>query len=82
VCTVSVIKVMVKLANIVAGVACSMLNKKDKTYSLRVSPPSVFCSTNAELVSPNLKIQSSYAQTTFGPIFLGIGFKKGLEAWI
>jgi len=77
-----VLAMVAELANIVAGVACSMLNKKDKTYSLRVSPPSVFCSTNTEIASPNLKIQASYAQTTFGPIFLGIGFKKGATSWI
>jgi DNA-binding NarL/FixJ family response regulator len=77
-----VLAMVAELANIVAGVACSMLNKKDKTYSLRVSPPSVFYSTNTEIISPNLKMQASYAQTTFGPIFLGIGFKKGAASWI
>jgi DNA-binding NarL/FixJ family response regulator len=77
-----VLAMVAELANIVAGIACSMLNKKDKTYSLRVSPPSVFSSTNTEITSPNLKLQASYAQTTFGPIFLGIGFKKGAMSWI
>jgi len=77
-----VLAMVAELANIVAGIACSMLNKKDKVYSLRVSPPSVFCSTNSEIVSPNLKIRASYAQTTFGPIFLGVGFKKGATLWI
>lgn len=77
-----VLAMVAELANIVAGIACSMLNKKDKTYGLRVSPPSVFCSTDSEITSPNLKIQASYAQTTFGPIFLGIGFKKGSTLWI
>lgn len=77
-----VLAMVAELANIVAGIACSMLNKKDKTYSLRVSPPSVFFSTSSEITSPNLKIQAVYAQTTFGPIFLGIGFKKGSKLWI
>lgn len=77
-----VLAMVAELANIVAGIACSMLNKKDKAYSLRVSPPSVFCSTNTEIASPNLKIQASYAQTTFGPIFLGVGFQKGIKSWI
>ncbi|MDR3587629.1 MAG: response regulator [Desulfosporosinus sp.] len=77
-----VLAMVAELANIVAGVACSMLNKMDKRYSLRVSPPSVFCSTDSELTSPSLKIQATYAQTTFGAIFLGIGFKKGSKLWI
>ncbi len=77
-----VLAMVAELANIVAGIACSMLNKKDKTYNLRVSPPSVFYSTNSEIASRNLKIQASYAQTTLGPIFLGIGFKKGTMLWI
>ena len=77
-----VLAMVAELANIVAGVACSMLNKRDKAYSLRVSPPSVFCSSNSEIASPNLKMRASYAQTTFGPIFLGVGFKKGTTLWI
>ncbi|WP_243454411.1 response regulator [Desulfosporosinus fructosivorans] len=77
-----VLAMVAELSNIVAGIACSILNKKDKAYSLRVSPPSVFYSTETEITSPNLKINASYAQTTFGPIFLGIGFKKGATSWI
>lgn len=77
-----VLAMVAELANIVAGIACSMLNKKDKAYGLRVSPPSVFSSTNSEIASPNLKIRATYAQTTFGPIFLGVGFKKGSTLWI
>lgn len=77
-----VLAMVAELANIVAGVACSLLNKKDKSYSLRVSPPSVFCSNDSEIASPNLKIHGSYAQTSFGPVFLGIGFKKGAPIWI
>jgi len=77
-----VLAMVAELANIVAGVACSMLNKRDKAYSLRVSPPSVFYSSSSEIASPNLKIRASYAQTTFGPIFLGVGFKEGTTLWI
>ncbi|AFM39671.1 response regulator containing a CheY-like receiver domain and an HTH DNA-binding domain [Desulfosporosinus acidiphilus SJ4] len=77
-----VIAMVAELANIIAGVACSMLNKKDKTFGLRVSPPSVFFNSSSEIASPNLKMQSSLAQTSFGPILLGIGFKKGAASWI
>lgn len=77
-----VLAMVAELANIVAGAACSMFNKMDKAYSLRVSPPSVFCSSDSEITSPNLKMQAFYAQTTFGPIYVAIGFKKGLASWI
>jgi len=71
-----------ELANIVAGVACSMLNKLDKTYSLRVAPPSVFSSSSAEIASPSLNIHSYCVETGFGCIFFGIGFKKGSTLWM
>jgi DNA-binding NarL/FixJ family response regulator len=77
-----VMTMVAELANIIAGVACSMLNKQEKTLSLRVSPPSVFASKSVKFTSPNLKIRSSFAETDFGPIFLGIGFKKGLVKWM
>ena len=71
-----------ELANIIAGIACSMLNKKDKAYALRVSPPSLFHGNTAEIVSPSVKIQKSLAQTDYGSIFLGVGFKKGSVLWM
>jgi DNA-binding NarL/FixJ family response regulator len=77
-----VLAMVAELSNIIAGVACSMLNKKDKSFGLRVSPPSVFFNTSSEIASPNLKIKASYAKTNFGSILLGIGFKKGAALWI
>jgi DNA-binding NarL/FixJ family response regulator len=71
-----------ELANIIAGIACSMLNKKDKSYALRVSPPSIFHGNNSEIVSPNVKIQHSLAETDLGSIYLGVGFKKGATLWM
>jgi CheY-specific phosphatase CheX len=72
-----------ELANIVAGVACSMLNRQDKTYGLRVAPPTVFSSnSSAELASPSLNIHSYFVETDFGRILFGIGFKKGTTLWM
>jgi DNA-binding NarL/FixJ family response regulator len=76
------LSMVAELINVIAGVACSMLNKHDKTYKLRVSPPSVFSSNSAEIASPGLKIYSSYVETGFGRIFFSIGFKKGSELWM
>jgi DNA-binding NarL/FixJ family response regulator len=77
-----VLAMVAELANIVAGVACSMLNKQDKTFGLRVSPPSIFSGNSAEIATPNLNITGSHAETGFGRIFIGIGFKKGLVLWM
>jgi CheY-specific phosphatase CheX len=77
-----VLAMVAEFANIIAGVACSMLNKMDKGFSLRVSPPSLFYGAPAEIISPNMELRSVYAETDFGKIFLGIGFKKGSVLWM
>ena len=77
-----VLAMVSELANIVAGIACSMLNKKDKAFALRVSPPSLFHGNTAEIVSPSVKIHKSIAETDYGSIFLGVGFKKGSVLWM
>ena len=77
-----VIAMVAELANIIAGIACSMINKKEKSYSLRVSPPSMFHGNTAEIVSPSVKLQRCLAETDFGDIFLGVGFKKGAILWM
>lgn len=70
-----------ELGNIVAGAACSMLNKQNKSYGLRVSPPSLFSGETAQVASPSLELQGCYAETEFGRIFLGVGFKRGSVLW-
>lgn len=77
-----VLAMVAELANIIAGIACSMLNKKDKAFALRVSPPSLFHGNTAEIISPSVKIQRSLADTDYGSIFLGVGFKKGTKLWM
>jgi len=77
-----VLAMVAELANIIAGIACSMLNKKDKSFALRVSPPSLFHGNTAEIISPNVKMHKSLAETDFGSIFLGVGFKKGSMLWM
>jgi len=71
-----------ELANIIAGIACSMINKKEKAYALRVSPPSIFHGNTAEIVSPSVKIHNAVADTDLGSIYLGVGFKKGAALWM
>ncbi len=71
-----------EFANIVGGVACSMLNKKEQAYGLRVSPPSVFYGVQTEVASPSVRLHGVYADSDFGRIYLGIGFKKGRVLWM
>lgn len=77
-----VLAMVSELANVVGGVACSMLNKQDKSYRFKVSPPSLFHGNAAELMSPMLQLQKTMAKTDYGEIFLGVGFKKGSTLWM
>ena len=77
-----VVAVVAEFGNVVSGVACSMLNKKEKSFGLRVAPPSVFQGAANEIVSPMLQMQSLNAATDFGLICLSFGFKKGTVLWM
>jgi DNA-binding NarL/FixJ family response regulator len=71
-----------ELANVVAGAGCSMLNKKDASLALRVSPPSLFYGAPTEIVSPSIKNHVFYAESKFGSVYLSVGFKKGSVLWM
>ncbi len=77
-----VVAMAAEFANVVAGIACSMLNKKEKALGLRVAPPSVFHGTPTEIVSPTVKLTGCYVDTDFGRIYLSVGFKKGSVLWM
>ncbi|MCW2276871.1 response regulator [Heliophilum fasciatum] len=70
-----------EFANLVAGIACSMLNKLDKSFRLRVSPPSVVYGAPTEVVSPKLQAHSINANSDYGRIYVSVGFKKGSLLW-
>jgi len=77
-----VLAMVSELANVIGGVACSMLNKQEKAYRFKVSPPSMFHGNATELVSPMVQLRKIVAKTQFGEIFLGVGFKKGSTLWM
>ncbi|MBP2651075.1 MAG: Chemotaxis phosphatase CheX [Firmicutes bacterium] len=77
-----VVSLVAEFANVVGGVACSMLNKKEKAFGLRVAPPSVFYGEATEVVSPNIQCQNVFAETDFGRMALSVGFKKGSVLWM
>lgn len=77
-----VVAMAAEYANVVGGVACSMLNKKDKSFGFKVAPPSVFFGETTEIFSPNLSLHSVSADTDFGQVYMSLGFKKGLVLWM
>ena len=77
-----VVSMAAEYANVVGGIACSMLNKKDKSFGFKVAPPSVFLGEATEMFSPNIRLRSVYADTDFGQIYMSLGFKKGLVLWM
>ena len=77
-----VVSVAAEFANVVGGVACSMLNRKEKSFGLRVAPPSVFQGATNEIISPMLQMHGVEADTEFGRLNLSFGFKKGTVLWM
>lgn len=75
--------VMSEISNMLGGNACSMINKKNKVFGLRVAPPTTF---HGESISiSNAEIESTYCakvKTQFGEISLNVGFRRGEETWM
>ncbi|MBP2645532.1 MAG: Chemotaxis phosphatase CheX [Firmicutes bacterium] len=77
-----VVALVAEFANVVGGVACSMLNKKEKAFGLRVAPPSVFYGKETQIVSPNIQCRVLEVEADFGQMTLSVGFKKGSVLWM
>lgn len=71
-----------EFSNIVAGNACSTLNKKNKALGLRVAPPSILTGENVLISSPDFSTTTAKAETNFGELLLNVGFKKGDDRWM
>lgn len=72
-----VLAVLREFANIIAGNACSMLNRKNKAYGLRVAPPFGLYGENVFLAVPEFKTMNVIAETEFGELLMNVGFKRG-----
>lgn len=74
--------VMGEFSNIVSGAACSIINRKNKVYGLRVAPPTIFHGESITISKGHLDITTSaLADTAFGPIYVNIGFIRGASEW-
>lgn len=71
-----------EFSNIIAGNACSILNRKNKALGLRVAPPSILHGDSLHVSAPKFNTTSALSKTQFGEILINIGFKRGEEKWM
>ncbi|MHC1684118.1 MAG: response regulator [Clostridiaceae bacterium] len=71
-----------EFSNIIAGNACSILNRKNKALGLRVAPPSILHGESLHVSAPKFNTTSALSKTQFGEILINIGFKRGEEKWM
>ena len=78
-----ILNVMSELSNMAAGNACSMINKKNKLFGLRVAPPTTFHGESISISKAELEaIYAAVAKTQFGDLSMSIGFGRGEGEWM
>lgn len=78
-----ILNVMSEISNMIAGNACSMLNKKNKIFGLRVAPPTTFHGESISISKAVVEaVYSANAQTQFGDLSISIGFGRGEGEWM
>jgi DNA-binding NarL/FixJ family response regulator len=70
-----------EFTNIISGNACSLLNKKNKAFGLRVSPPSIMIGKNTYISPAPFLTKTIVANSANGIIKLNVGFARGEETW-
>ncbi|MCQ4088108.1 response regulator [Saccharibacillus sp. JS10] len=73
--------VLAEYTNIVAGNACSILNKKNKAFGLRLAPPSIMHGEKMLISQATFKTVSAVGDTEYGEVLLNVGFKRGEDKW-
>jgi DNA-binding NarL/FixJ family response regulator len=77
------LNVMGEVANMYAGNACSMINKKNKLFGLRVAPPTIFHGESINISKGELETSfSTIVNSAYGELSMSIGFNRGDEEWI
>lgn len=78
-----ILNVMSEISNMAAGNACSMINKKNKVFGLRVAPPTTFHGESISISKAGLETTySANAKTQFGDLSISIGFGRGEGEWM
>lgn len=74
-----ILNVAGEFANIIAGNACSMMNRKNKVYGLRIAPPTIFYGESIKISKSKIDTLSVVTHTDFGEVLLNVGFIRGEE---
>lgn len=69
--------VITELSNIIAGNACSLINKTNGLYGFRVAPATVVYGESVRISKSELStVSSATAETSFGNIYINAGFSR------
>lgn len=71
-----------EFSNIITGNACSLLNGLNRSFGLRVSPPTVFHGKDLTISIGGIASTSFLIKTDLGDIFMNAGFQRGDSQWI
>jgi DNA-binding NarL/FixJ family response regulator len=77
-----VIAVIGELANIISGNACSVINRMNKAFGLRVAPPTIMHGESVSITTPGFYTTSVIGNSEFGEILLNVGFQRGDDHWM
>ena len=73
-----IVNVIGEISNILVGNACSLLNKSNKLLGLRVAPPTIVYGESIKISKSELATVSSVvADTTYGEVYINVGFNRG-----
>jgi DNA-binding NarL/FixJ family response regulator len=72
-----IVNVISEISNIIAGNACSMINKTNSLFGFRVAPPTAVYGESIKISRAELSsVTSVIAETSFGEIYMNIGFSR------
>ncbi len=72
--------VLGEFANIIAGNACSNLNKINKAFGLRVAPPSILTGDDVLIMAPGFNTKTAVGLSDLGSLLINAGFSKEVSA--
>jgi len=71
-----------EFTNVIGGNACSLLNGLNRSFGLRVSPPTVFRGKDITISIGDIMSESFVIKTDLGDVFMNVGFQKGDVEWM
>jgi CheY-specific phosphatase CheX len=72
-----IVHAIAEISNIIAGNACSMINKTNNLYGFRVAPPTAVYGQSIMISKAELStVTSVVGDTSFGEIYMNIGFSR------